>query len=315
MFLRNNFFVSFLIIGLFVSFISCAQDGNTSSERSDVIIARKTENEQRVFEYEPSGLPSFLRACSENHENELTSAYRADLERWFDDVGFDKSDSSNSKKLALIELCHLLLTTTGASNGTPGLVLDAPYMWHWVSPNPRHEIHNATTQKKLIDIKPPQGYGKYRTYADIDRRPFVYLSDLFSDTAKYSHPEIGKFHSFGWCSEREMAFSALMRLLKFDSKIIVSGNHCWSEIKLKLKFSTDTRECILRVDNTFNTMSCSLEKNDITFWNNYSPEGSAKWYNNVASGAEENEKVKNIVVTSNPSSRIEAALVKFLGEL
>ena len=64
-----------------------------------------------------------------------------------------------------------------------------------------------------------EGYKKYKSAADADRRPYLYLKDLVSKKNKYYHPECSGFYTFGWCSEREMAFNCLLAIMGYKCKI------------------------------------------------------------------------------------------------
>ena len=90
----------------------------------------------------------------------------------------------------------------------------------------------------------------------IDRVPALYLVDLVTQTPGYAHPTCGSFSTFGWCSEREMSFVALMDLLGYKGKLRQSGVHTYSELWCEFETATGN-ELVLsaRVDNTFDSVS------------------------------------------------------------
>lgn len=185
-------------------------------------------------------------------------------------------------------------------------------MWHWVSPNPRHEIICVADNKLLKDKKPPKDYGKYATYADIDRTPFLFISEMLSPTPLYSHPGCGEFSSFGWCSEREMAFSCLVEMMGYDAHVIASGNHSWSELKVDMKTSTGVKTFLVAVDNTFDSINWTDDEDKLENWNSTNGDSPmAKWYNDKAHSAGEMGKLRGFVVRVESASKLDNALSNY----
>jgi hypothetical protein len=112
----------------------------------------------------------------------------------------------------------------------------------------------------------------YSSYADIDRTPLLFLGDLFTENPKYYHTKQDTFSSFGWCSEREMAFVALVSLLNYQAKVVVRGNHSWTELIVPMvKLNGDSLNFMVNVDNTFDRIT----------WNQISQVAVAEWESKV----------------------------------
>lgn len=139
-----------------------------------------------------------------------------------------------------ISFLHLLISSSDAVNGNSAGFLYIPYMQHWIDDNPR--LHISRNNKLLIDTPMSDG-SAYESTAMVDRVPQIFLSDMVSDSP-YSHPDYGKFYTFGWCSEKEMAFVNLLTYWGFKAKIVVQGVHSFTIVKL-------SDVSYLMVDNTF----------------------------------------------------------------
>lgn len=237
---------------------------------------------------------------------------QTDFVNWSGEFGLDPKDNSNAKKYAAIVVLHELFTSNGAYNGAKGEVLNIPYLWHWVSPNPRHEIKSLVHNKLLKDIKPPKPYGKYATYADIDRTPYLFISEMFSKEPLYSHPECGTFNTFGWCSEREMAYSCLLEMFAIPSKVIASGNHSWSEAVVKFKSNSGDVTLHSHIDNTFNQLVWEKDADKIAKWKAYTGDGkTTTWYNTKAHSEEEMKQIRGCRLDGEVGKEIYAALEEY----
>lgn len=260
-----------------------------------------------AHDFDSSRIDQFFSRLIIYHKETLLSKNSALYDQFCVDNNLLKKDSSNIQHFLEIKLLHDLLTAQGAVNGSAGNILNIPYFWHWTKPNPRHSIQSLKNKKALNSIKPPSGYGKYATHADIDRTPGLFWSELFSPEPLYYHEACDTFNTFGWCSEREMAYVCMMEILGHSGEIIVSGNHSWSEIEAQfVKEDKQKTKIKLSVDNTFNGFA----------WNqaigNKTVGPTTKWYNEKASSTEEKTKVLSIVITPAVSSRIESKLIGFL---
>ena len=210
-----------------------------------------------------------------------------------------------------------LFSSLSAENGSKGRILNIPYFWHWVSPNPRHDISFSSNKTLLKATKPPIEFSKYNSFADIDRTPYLFLGDLFARKPKYFSDESGTFSSFGWCSEREMAFMALMNLFKIEGKVITSGNHSWSELIIPLKNNKDSvKNFKVTVDNTFNDIDWTIiHPTQLRSWRiKTATDKFAKWYNDKASSESELKRIKAHYVPKEATKRIEAQVVAYLNK-
>jgi hypothetical protein len=168
---------------------------------------------------------------------------------------------------------------------------------------------------KLKSVNPPREFGRYKTYADIDRVPSLFLSDLVTDKPKYYREDCGYFHTFGWCSEREMAYTALLKCLGYKGKIKQSGIHTWSEsIARFIKDDSTNSYMIAKVDNTFNTISWkSIDSTRIiSEWlTDYGSGSQIEWYNKVAKSIEQQNKLQLITPSRSAIGRIDSLLLEF----
>jgi len=230
----------------------------------------------------------------------------------------DSSLLSNRNKFFNIYFLHDLFTGSSAQNFTSGGILQIPYFWHWVDPNPRHEITFWINHTKLNRIKPPKRFFKYKSFADIDRIPSLYLADLLTDKPKYFHDECSGFYTFGWCSEREMAYNSLLEILGFKSKIKQSGIHTWSEVLFEFKTTnSEIKLIVFKVDNTFDIINYILVNSNIPVkqWQNKIGRGSTiRWYNKKAHSGSEVNAVKNLIVSSIASKRIKPLIETWLNK-
>ncbi|MES2617092.1 MAG: hypothetical protein V4613_04390 [Bacteroidota bacterium] len=268
----------------------------------------QTKNEQVFYHaipYDSLTIPDFFTALTARH---LPHFYLIDSNRYLDfckDYEINSKDTTNLKTYFTIEILHQLFTSETASNFSKGPILNIPYLWHWTKPNPRHSIYMAATGKLLKDLPPPAEFSKYKSYADIDRTPYFYLSDLVAERTKYRSSDFDTFATFGWCSEREMAFVALMQLLHFEGLVIVSGNHSWSEFNVSYRLTSGlSTNFTATVDNTFNRI-------------NYDPHvtksiRSSNWYNQTAHSNKEISKIQKHWVPQLAMNRIEQQVIQFL---
>jgi len=167
-------------------------------------------------------------------------------------------NEENYRKFMDVQIIHRLI------NESP----DAPDIWNFQEPNERHRI-TLSAGTPLITLE----HEHYNSYADIDRTPYSYLDDLFSDN-KYYHPDYNSFATFGWCAEREMAYSTIMHSLGYTVEVIAPGSHAWSRISVH--FRRDNGNTVYMqalVDNTY----------DIISWNMYEGPNMhnrlERWYN------------------------------------
>ena len=142
------------------------------------------------------------------------------------DIDYNKE--LNYEIIYKLYFLHQLFTTNAAKDCSASGILAIPYFWS----DSRNNISAPKTSKML------------------DRTPEIFLSDLVSSDAKYSHEECGKFHTFGWCAEREMAFVALLRNMGFKAEVIASNGHAWTQVNINLYPEGGNQ--FITIDNTFN---------------------------------------------------------------
>jgi len=202
------------------------------------------------------------------------------------------AQQKNLKRLAAI---HTLITATAAQNTNQNPYWGIPYFWHYLKPNPRNEIILIKTGKKLGQSKPPKGFERYQTYSSVDRTPDLFWSDFASEKPKYRHPDIPEFYTFGWCSEREMAFKAWLAILGIPCNIVLSGNHVWSEVELE-----SGSGIYLKIDNTFDGFLSirTLHPQDTA--------SLAKWYNKKASSPALMKKLLKIPISATRKKSLSA---------
>lgn len=202
------------------------------------------------------------------------------------ELGLKIDCQDNRDKFFKLYFFHDLFTGSGCSDFEVGGVLRLPYVWHWVEPNPRYRILRLPEKRQLSKIKPPETFARYKSYADIDRIPSIFLADLFSDSPRYSHGAIGTFYSFGWCSEREMSYASLMHAFGYACKIKQTGIHVQTEIHLRFTGKSDTAiSVVFKVDNSMDYIQWSPVVHEISLakWKNDMGNGQQiEWYNSMA---------------------------------
>ena len=293
-----------------VVLIYCCSSAPSPREMYELSVSRDFESDIKV----PDSLAihQYIDWLSATLLADSSIRLQTDFVNWSGEFGLDAKDNSNAKKFVIVVVLHELFTSNGAYNGAKGDVVNIPYLWHWVSPNPRHEIKSLAQNKLLKDIKPPKQYGKYATYADIDRTPYLFVSEMFSKEPLYSHPECGTFNTFGWCSEREMAYSCLLEMLDIPSKVIASGNHSWSEAVAKFKGVYGDVTLHVHIDNTFNQLVWEKDADKIAKWKVYTGDGkTTTWYNTKAHSEDEMKQIKGCKVDGEVGKDIYAALAQY----
>ncbi len=227
--------------------------------------------------------------------------------------GPDKKRAIRSS-IRRLKILHELFTGSGAVNGVAGGAFEIPYFWHWTSPNPRHSIRHLPDSMLLIDLLPPGGFERYRSWADVDRTPVLYLADLVTEKPQYYYPGYGSFYTFGWCSEREMAFTALLTELGYESKIVQQGIHVWSEVLLPIGKGRDEHTLFLkvRIDNTFRQFNLDTTRTELSEWRKDIGEGqSVEWYNRQARSVTGLTNLDSILVGDKAEKRLKTAIREY----
>ena len=232
----------------------------------------------------PSEIISFFAELYTQNETEYQKVRNEVFHDFCKEFNLDPNNEPNQEKFYKLYFMHDLFTGTEAEDFTSSGAFKIPYFWHWRKPNVRHEILRNSGRKPLIEIPASGRFTQYQSFADIDRTPSLFLSDLFTEDPKYYHSECGEFYTFGWCSEREMAFCLLLELMGYQGKIYQGGihvrSHFWVEM---IDNSGNGILIIISVDNTFDISSWKLagmEKDDWLI--NIGSGDQIEWYNNKA---------------------------------
>jgi len=266
-----------------------------------------------ISSYAAPSLPEFFKGLYAEHRDELSQRYGKSLDKILRQFEIGKDTGIVRGKLLPLFFYHALFTSSDAIDCARGGILEIPYFWHWVDPNPRYDLIYVPDGKPLNKTRPPKGFEKYKSYADIDRTPAIYLQNLVADQPLFRHPSCGEITTFGWCSEREMAFANLMTILGYQVKIIQSGIHVWSEVLLEILAERQKGYAVCAVDNTFNTVRCERLSKPLSRWSRDFGDGAqVAWYNKKALSEAELTAVRNIVVTAGAEERIEGMVTQWL---
>jgi hypothetical protein len=215
----------------------------------------------------------------------FTGKYREDI------IYANQSEApvDGRKEWSELYLLHKMLTSESAKNYSTGGILSIPYMTNYGEINVRAEV-----SKNGIPIANVE-YTPYKSLAYADRTPALFYKDLV-DTVSYSHPACGSFYTFGWCSEREMAFASASYLLGYKPRIVVKNGHSFTLVNVG--------KTIYQIDNT---------NGRFNIWNGLIPSSSGRledWYNRQASV--QSQQLYNIPVADASWQRIESQLISYL---
>lgn len=222
----------------------------------------------------------------------------------------DPTDRENREAFFVLLFLHQLFTCRAPVNCEHSGILQIPYMWHWIEPNPRHAILRRATGKLLVEEAPPARFRRYQSFADVDRVPSLYLADLVTVAPQYEHPQCGPMYTFGWCSEREMAFSLMAGFFGHDGWVRQSGNHVWSVFPFRWRTGDGRqKEILLEFDNTFDIFGgqeLPQGKTSQQWWSEHQLTPDQRWYNAQVRDPEEVERVRQIQVPPEAQQRIRA---------
>lgn len=223
-------------------------------------------------------------------------------------------DSASRERILEVLFLHRLLTTSAPIDGARGGILESVYFWHWVKPNPRHRIRMLPDSGLLVEAKPHPAHPSYRSWADMDRTPDLFLADLVADTPRYFHPDFGTFYTFGWCSEREMAFTLLLTRMGYTAKIKFKGNHVWTEVLIEgARLDGSTKNGILRIDNTFDQVGLGgLDKPRSAWLADVGPGNDVVRMNANAKSPEQIRRVENLDLNHPAMDRMEERVSRWL---
>jgi hypothetical protein len=265
----------------------------------------------------PAGIPlvEFFQTAYARNVDGIAAALAPRYQALCKSLGVSDTDAANRDALLPLLFQHSLLTSTDAVDCRRGGGLGTVYLWHWIAPNPRHALRRLPDSTLLTKLPPPPGFAKYRSWADVDRLPSLYLGDLAAERARYAHPVCGEIRTFGWCSEREMAFGALLRAQGIKGKIKQGGIHVWSEALFQL-IGTDgkPRTGVIAFDNTFDTVEGWPLRGSRAAWaRDFGDGAQVDWYNRVAASEAEIAKVKGIRVGPEAYRRMFSLIRIWLG--
>lgn len=268
-----------------------------------------------IQSYKAETIPGFFNEVLHQHRSDFKVIYKEDFNNISSQFKIATGDTNNQTTFYTFKFIHALFTSQEAADCSKGEILNIPYLWHWVIPNPRNEVYMISKKEKLSKIEPPNEFYAYKNYADIDRTPFLFLGDLFSERPSYYSVSCDTFSTFGWCSEREMAFVCLLEILGFKGKVVASGNHSWSEFKIPMIVSEGKTQMFkIKVDNTFNIIEWnSFQDNPAGSWENTLGDAElSKWYNDKAHSDKEKQKIKNFKPYQQSIEHIEKNLVEYI---
>ena len=222
-----------------------------------------------------SNLKTLLEDTYANNQESIIDYYEKDYNEFCERYHLISNNKENIRNYHFLKFLHELFTNTSASNFNVSGILKIPYFWHWGAPQDweyldRHNIILNSTSESLINVKPlqsPRVYRNYKSYSYMDRRPELFLSDLFSANPKYSHSKIGNFYSFGWCSEKEPAFSSVLSVFDYKVKVYTSDIHSITKVLTTfIDGEFDVLFFDISIDNTFDDFSIIITKKEYKEW-------------------------------------------------
>jgi hypothetical protein len=237
----------------------------------------------------------------------------------------DLDHDRNKRMYATLGLLHNMLTAPSPDNCATDGILQIPYYWHWGPDRPRQHIIWSLTGQRLDQISPPAAFKRYRSYADIDRTPDIFWQNLLSERPMFYTATCDSFYTFGWCSEREMAFQAFLHTLGFYDqetgyansvgRVIAEGPHSWSEMALQLTADTGKPVWLIcRIDNTYGSMKWRAASDaDVMNLKNYTSQcdQECKRYNRKASSPDIHATLRALRVSAPVQQRIATQLDEF----
>ena len=302
--------MKYYILAFMILVLSCSDTKNNKPNdiaQKHFTVAIKT--------YDEVSIPDFFRKFLNNHIADYFHKDSTTVINFCDTYGFAAYNALTVNQYCSLNILHNLFTSQNATTGSTGKILRIPYYWHWVKPNPRNEIVDRKTNRKLTEFEPPTQFNKYKSVAEIDRTPALFLSDLVTVPLKYASPLCDSFSTFGWCSEREMAFVSLVELLGFEGKVVAQGNHSWSEILVDMpsKAAKNHIMMVVKIDNTFDKIEwVKIENKDISGWRkDLGNAPLAAWYNQKAHSTIEKEKIRKYIVSKAASTMIETRFAQY----
>jgi hypothetical protein len=219
------------------------------------------------------------------------------LKEQLQNAGYKMSGNDALDKLVTrLMYMHLLLTSYYSVDGDTSGGFGIPYFWNYTNHNPRLTILNVRKGKMLGQIPQPGGAAG-SSMATLDRTPVIFWGDFMTDLPQYSWNHISGFYTFGWCSEREMAFKAWIGLLGIPATISIHTDHVWTEVELPAMPGY-----YIFIDNTFNRFEVRpVSKRD-------KPDAGNKyinWYNQQGADKAIQKKMAAMTISKKRAAQLE----------
>ncbi|HDS08715.1 MAG TPA: hypothetical protein ENN73_00680, partial [Firmicutes bacterium] len=182
------------------------------SSASDIPLLQflETKYEESREEYIKLKMPEYMEIC----------------ERY----NIDKINVENRENYFQTMFYFDLFSGKSSEPGSVSGILKTAYFSREIKPNLRNDILSIPDNKKLNKIPTVKMLPKSPVQSEILRLPSIYLEDLSSEEPKYRYKEREVFHSFGNSQEKELVFSFLLFNRDFQTQLIKSGNHYWTEV-------------------------------------------------------------------------------------
>jgi hypothetical protein len=271
--------------------------------------------------YGEPDVPVFFKELVANHQDHFHQIRPKPYRSLCAQYKLKEADSGNQRIFYTVKILHKLFTAKTANDYSTGPILTIPYIWHWRKPNPRSSIRLAKSGTPLSKIDPPQKFDQYPSYAKIDRTPDLYFKDLCTRKPKYMAPahvnKCDTFRTFGWCSERAMAFVCLMDMMGFKGKVIAQPPHSWSEFLVPMENKSGDKILFkVKVDNTYDIVEwerVSSKKSVFSRWSRLEEQAKrGEWYNRKAHSEAIQRTLRQTRVPMSVTSMIETKVISYL---
>ena len=206
--------------------------------------------------------------------------------------------------MAKLAYMHMLLTCYYSVDGDTSGGFGIPYFWNYTNHNPRLNIVNLKKGKTLAQLPIAPG-SQGGSMATLDRTPLIFWGDFMTDEPQYSYEHISAFYSFGWCSEREMAFKAWLGVVGIKSTIGIKADHVWTEVELP-----GLPGYFLFIDNTFNRFELRpiKEKPPLEVGNKY-----IAWYNQQGADKTIQKRLDALMISPKRAEHIQHQILTYFG--
>ena len=87
-----------------------------------------------------NNLKTLLEDTYANNQESIIDYYEKDYNEFCERYHLISNNKENIRNYHFLKFLHELFTNTSASNFNASGVLEIPYFWHWVEPNPRDDI-------------------------------------------------------------------------------------------------------------------------------------------------------------------------------